>query len=209
MKNQELKFEDNLIEVIKTEKGYEVKLKLDKNVDVYINDDCIYSEYEEEAYKYIPTTIREFVKEHVYDIGIDNNSYDIKGTYAEMTNKIDFAMYFPKNKTQKITARFTMTDPLKDILYLIEDFYSSDEEDEMNKAKNEITQAYNKMTNDLKELGFKLEPSHSMNEGFWGWQDIKFKAKDWNKDLFLKAIDIINKYDSEFNIIVKKHEWGV
>lgn len=198
---KELKFEDNLIEVIKTEKGYEVKLKVNKNVDVYINDDCIFSEYEEEAYKYIPITIREFVKKHAYDIGIND------GSYAECSNKITFVMYFPKNKTQLITVRFSITDPLEDTLNRVEDFYSANEEDEMNKAKNEITELYNKMLNNLKEIRFELIPSHSMEEGFWGWQDIKFKAKDWNEELFLKAIDILNGYDSNFDKIVKKYNW--
>lgn len=207
MKNQELKFEDNLIKVIRTEKGYEVKLKLDKNVDVYINDDCVFSEYEEEGYKYIPLIMRDFIKKYSYDIGISDDNADVKGSYAECTNKIDFAIYFPKNKTQLITVRFSITDPLEDILNLVDDFYSDDEENEMNQAKTEITQIYNKMLNDLKVIGFKLQPSHSMGESFWGWQDIKFKTKNWNEKLFLKAIDIINEYGNSFDDIVKKHEW--
>lgn len=204
--DNKIKFESNMIEVIKTDKGYDVKITADKNVDVYMNQECIYSEYESDSYKYVPINMRDFIKENAYDIGY-NDGGDIDGSYVEI-NILgrDITMYFPRNKTKKIHARYTLTDPLKDVLYLMDEFEYENEQ-ELILAKEKVTNLYNNMIKGLKDLGFKLEYSHSMGESFWGWHDLVFNANNFNEEKFIKASEIIFKYDDDFGKLAKEYNW--
>jgi hypothetical protein len=202
--NKKIEFEGNVVEIIKTDKGYDIKLNVDKNTDIYINNECVYSEYEDEAYKYIPENLRAFVKEYGYDIGI-NNSGDIVGSYADMMIGKDFTMYFPKNKTKKVVARFTITDTLETILDIVGDYIPRNMAEKEQEIKNEITKLYNTMINSLKEIGFTLYYSHSMGESFWGWQDLMFDAKEFDAVKFIKAVGIIAKYDDAFTKLVDEY----
>lgn len=192
------------MEVIKTEKGYEVRVAGGKNVDVFVNNECIYSEYDNDAYKYVPVSMRDFVKKHSYDIGVNDNG-DIKGTYAEVNVAgRDLTMYFPKNKTKKVHARYSITDPLETVLERIDDYEFKTDKVALS-VKDKITTMYNEMLTGLKELGFELIYSHSACESFWGWHDLTFKPADFNQEQFTKASKVIFKYDTEFTKLLKKY----
>lgn len=200
-----IEFEGNIVEIVKTEKGYEVRLTIDKNVDVFVNSDCVHSEYEDEAYKYVPVNMREFIKENVVDID-NNDNGDIKGAYADICiDGSEITLYFSKNKLDAIHARYSITDPLKDILYLVDD-YSFDTGQELLLVKEKVTDMYNAMTSGLKELGCELVYSHSMLDGFWGWHDLVFKPSDFNKEQFMAASKVILNYESAFTKLAKEYK---
>lgn len=198
-------FDGNVVEVIKTEKGFEVRVTGAKNVDVLVNGDCVYAEYVDVAYKHVPLNMRDFVKEHVYDIGT-NDSGDIKGAYADVSvSGRDLTIYFPMNQSEAIHARFTLTDPLDDVLCMLDE-YAYESEAEKDEIKSEVTSIYAVMTDGLKELGFELKYSHSMNERFWGWHDLVFKANEFDKKRFVAASAVIGQYDKDFDALITKYK---
>lgn len=204
MNNQILKFENNSVEVVKTEKGYDIKIKCDNNTDIYANKECIYAAYESEEYKYVPKNMREFIKNNQVWIGHIDEQKILTIDLIFLDEEI--SIYIPANITKPIIVRYSITDPLEDVLTYIGDYFSQDENEELKILEDKITKIYNDMTKGLKSLGFELIPSHSMCDFIWGWQDIKFMSKDFDGKVFEKVSKIIFKYNGEIEKLLKKYE---
>lgn len=184
--------------LVPTEQGF--KLVVTGNLDIELNNELIYSAtYEDPNYKYIPLTMRDFIKSKT----IESMEYDpIEKRLAvdfDVSTNSDYesvSIYFPLDQSKEIKARLDGIMPL----HLLSDFIDGrfPQKEKRAEIKAHLASHWDSMVAEIKTLGFQLAFSHSANWGVDGWHDISFYAKDWNQENFTKAITSWNTFNQWF-----------
>ncbi|MDF2879604.1 MAG: hypothetical protein K0R54_161 [Clostridiaceae bacterium] len=164
------------------------------NADIFINGVCIWSKYDKEEYKNIPSVMKEYIA--------DNNSFIEENDDGETTVDVDLnddivTFYFPKNNRKKITARVDFFNSLDEIesVYIRET--ESIDKETADKIMVELRNDFNEIMELSKKYKFDFVFSHSMGEKHYGWWDIKFTIKDWNEDNLKKFHSKISSLDKK------------
>lgn len=170
------------INVVQTEKGVEINI-LGNTPDVIVNDIVVYSEYEEEEYKYIPPYLRPFIKKYSYDwVGVNVKEAElgvelcIEGT--------SFLAMLPIRKEKNSELR------LRD--WIIE--YSIIE-DKMGITVENGKEKFGKFLKAVKELGCDIRYSHGGND-YDNWYDLVVPMKESVKEeTIVECVKLWNEYN--------------
>lgn len=180
------------VETIETEKGIKVNI-VGNTMDVIVNNDILYSKFDNEDYKYIPVNIREFVEKNLCswsdgivvkdeivkcEVEINGEAYDIEIPKNTAKNKI---MYINNwlNSYDKISEY--------------------DVDIDVSKAR----ERFDKLLIDIKGVGYELVFRWDGNE----YDDIyglKLNINDFNEDKVLECMELWEGYDSELAEYIKK-----
>lgn len=192
-----VKVKDTQVELLETEKCVEVQITTE-SADIYVNGVCVWSPYDNPLYALIPPAFRKFVKEHDDGFMEQNEEKDQLTVDVRLFDEC-IALYFQKNQTHKITARF---DCITTIDELVEEFIGNNMYIGKRKEKEltvQVKTAWKELETFIsEETKFRFHYSHSMNDRFFGYWDIIFAPQDWNEALFIEVAKRIRS----FNLLV-------
>jgi len=170
------------VNFLETEKG----IVLDINgttMDVFINGEEIYSKYDKEEYKYIPSHLRGFIEENLSDYGdgLRKDGSEIKCDLS--LEGREYFMILPTKRAKK--NYFTLRDWL--ICYeLLED------KDGFDKIKEK--QKYNEFLNSIKSYGYNIQLSHGGND-YDNWFDLVIPINDFDLERIKKCLKLWQEYN--------------
>lgn len=171
------------VEIVETEKGIVVNIK-GYTQDVVVNGEIIYSNYDNEHYKFVPVLIRPFIEKHLESFGTDLNKEVTELEIYLCINNREFLCLLPINRAK---SDYML---LRDWLL---DYSLMDLNDEL-KFKAEAM--YKELLKDISDYGYTFEMSHGGND-FDTWYELIIPIADFNEEKVLECLTLWDDYNSE------------
>lgn len=164
----------------------------DKDFDVVVNEQTVYSAYEEKEYRLIPPIIRPFIEKHAYLLDeFEERKKPVVA--ADMTVAGESVTgYFKSNTSKPIAFRFIS---VPDGQGLVDDGLEERlEGSELELAKTNVKTLWDTLLETIQKEGYTFKLSHVMDYGYHGYWDVIVPLSDWNEEKFTRCAEAISTY---------------
>lgn len=181
------------IEVFKTEKGIVIKIN-GNEMDVFVNNEVVYSLYEKEEFKYVPRELRSFVDKYIttYSDGITKKGGKV---FCQIClNSEDYYLIMPTNRAKSKNVQIEF------ILYekkLIEENLGINI-----KKYIDYDTRLKEIKDVIKRNGYELKYSTSGNE-YDNYYCVEIPISDFNEEKILDCFSYIKKFNIELYRIIR------
>ena len=173
-----------------------------KDFDVVVNEQTVYSAYEQKEYRLIPPIMRPFIQEHSYILD-EFQERKQPVVAADMTvASAEVTAYFKGNTSKPIHFRFHS---VPDGRGLVEDGLEEYlEGSKLEQAKTEVKKLWDTLVSRIKEEGYEFKLSHVMDYGYNGYWDVIVSVADWNGETFTRCAEAIELYKDSIKTFYKE-----
>lgn len=165
--------------------------------EIWVDGELVWAKWDREEYKYIPPTMRQFIKDH-------HNYLELDGTEQVIADVVyrdeEFTLYFATSGRKSITARFDLIFDPHDIPFLEEV-----DEETAKPFVDAVRAEWNRMISVITATGFPFKLSHGGNDLYDAWWDVVIPTREWNEGKFSLCVDAIHAFTKRLVELEKEH----
>lgn len=174
-----------------------------ENADVVVNDNCIWSKYDQPEYMNVPVVLRDFIYDRNTYLAMDGDL--AVADLNQIDNYVCATFYMPNNQREAVYARLDLISSMEDL----EDEYLRNRSDISEESADELIKEFKELFASIEqrvqEAGYRLSHSHDSGDFLHGWWDISFTLDKWNEEKFLAIWNAFNAFDKKLREVLTKY----